>query len=87
MDEPKKKLKIKLASQERIESLEPYVDKVLDALGFEGALVTDLSIVGDFPFDTDDELSDARAALGIEFGVKDRIYKVAEKLKERLGAH
>lgn len=43
-----KEKKIVFAPQERIKQLQPYVDKVLKAIGVKGAWVSDESTLGDF---------------------------------------
>ncbi|MGE3978372.1 MAG: hypothetical protein AB7F94_12390 [Nitrospira sp.] len=47
----------------RVDTLEPYVERVLTALGHPEALVTDLSTIGDFGLDND-ERSAASATVG-----------------------
>lgn len=48
----KKKKKIEFVSQDTIEVLKPYVDKVLEAVGHPEAWVSDESVIGHFaPFE------------------------------------
>ena len=45
-DEPGKDIRV--AAQDRVKRLAPYVQRVLSALGYGRVLVTDESLVGDF---------------------------------------
>ena len=79
--------KFELASQEECDQLEPYVDRVLVALGHPEALVTDESYVSDFlcffdKIEAEEELKEARRKLGISFDIKDSVVDVASKLKD-----
>lgn len=55
---------IELASTVLVDTLEPYVELVLNALNHPEALVTDQSTIGDFGLD-DDELSTASTRLEV----------------------
>ena len=72
-------LKIESAPTEHIECLRPQVQRVLNALGFSTAFVTDKSCVGDFPHD-DEKLAKASETLGIELKGSDYIWEVAKRL-------
>lgn len=75
-------MKIALASSSLTEMLQPWVDKILQALGFEEALVTDLSSISDFS-PTKDELRQASNLLGIELSSKMYLWEAAGHLKIR----
>ncbi len=80
------KLKIELAGMDLVDSLAPYINKVIKAIGHPEALVTDESLVWDFlnVFDTK-EKSKQLKRLNIKMGFKvnedDFVWQVAEKLK------
>lgn len=73
--------RIELASTVLVDTLESYVEVVLNALGHHEALVTDLSTIGDFGLD-DDERSSASALLGVTLSDADYIYEVAQRLRD-----
>ncbi len=92
----KKKKKIVFASQDTIKVLQPYVDKVLIAIGHPSAFVSDESMIGDFsPFesytedgkkkmrwiDPTDFLRDMSCQLGFDVKGDDYIYALAERLR------
>ena len=83
----KKKIKkIELASQNKIDKLQPYIDKVLKALGHPEALVTDESMVCDFLdiFDKDERVKQVKKAhkkIGVNIFPGDYIWEVAERIK------
>lgn len=74
--------RIELASTVLMDTLEPYVELVLNALGHPEALVTDLSTIGDFGLD-DDELSSASTRLDVALSETDYIYEVAQRLRDK----
>jgi hypothetical protein len=75
--------RIELASTVQVDTLESYVEEVLEALGHPSALVTDLSTIGDFGLD-DDERSTASTTLGVMLLDDDYIiYVVARRLRDR----
>ena len=81
--------KIELASQDEVSQLEPYIDKVLEALGHPEALVTDESYVSDFlcivdEKETDLELKKACKKLNLSFKKADSIVDVARRVKENV---
>ncbi len=81
--------KIEMANDKKIKKLEPYVEKVLKALGYSVSevVVTDESYVTDFinVFYTKEQknevLKKISKKIGIEVLLKDTIYEVAEKCK------
>lgn len=81
-------MKIESAPKYKIEELQPYVDRVLEALGHPEAFVTDESIIGDFinVFSSKEEryilASQLSAKLGLVIETKDYIYKIAERLRD-----
>ena len=83
---PKPK-KIELASQDKYTFLQPYIDKILKALGHSDALVTDESYVTDFldVFATVAEkekmLKKLSKKLKVEVSVRDYVWQVAERMK------
>ena len=74
--------RIELASTVLVDTLESYVELVLDALGHPEALVTDLSTIGDFGLD-DDERSAASATLGVALSDDDYVYEIARRLRDQ----
>lgn len=70
---------IVFASTLNIERLQPYVDRVLEAVGHPEALVTDKSMIADFPIE-DDELPELSEKLGVEVKQDSYIWKLAEDL-------
>jgi hypothetical protein len=93
MNDPSKP---RLAPQDRVTRLAPYVQRVLAALGYGRVLVTDESLVGDF-FESqllgdggpeaaaqrpndDARLAVASAELGVALSYDDFIADVAERL-------
>jgi len=83
---------IEIADDKKIKELEPYVEKVLNSLGYSisEVIVTDESYVTDFIniFSTKEEknnvLKDISEKLGVEVSLKDSIYDVAEKIQKPL---
>jgi hypothetical protein len=80
------KKKIELASQDKIIELEPYINKVLRALGHSEALVTDESLISDFLniFDQkerDKQLKKLIKKLKLKIDDGDYVWKVAEQIK------
>jgi hypothetical protein len=73
---------IELASTVLVDTLEPRVELVLNALNHPEALVTDLSTIGDFGLD-DDELSTASTSLEVTLSDTDYIYEVAQRLRDK----
>lgn len=91
------KLKIELASQDKVKELDEFADRVIAALGFPGALVTDESMVWDFlpisfsrksknvTYDkraTNRMLRRSSKRLGFKIKPNDMIYELAQKLKD-----
>jgi len=73
--------RLELASTVLVDTLESYVELVLDALGHPEALVTDLSTIGDFGLD-DDERSAASATLGVALSDDDYVYEIARRIRD-----
>ena len=73
--------RIELATTVLVDTLESSVERVLQALDHPEALVTDLSTVGDFGLD-DKEIVTASAKLGVTLSDDDRIYEVAQRLRD-----
>lgn len=71
-----------LACTVLVDTLESYVELVLNALDHPEALVTDLSTIGDFGLD-DDERSVAGARLGVALSDADYIYEVAQRIRDQ----
>jgi hypothetical protein len=82
-----KKIKFQLANQDKIKELQPYIDKVLKALGHSEALVTDESMVADFVnvFSGKSavlkDLKKISKKLNFSVSSSDYIWQVAEKVK------
>lgn len=80
------KKKIELADQDKIDKLQPYVDKVLKSLGHSEGLVTDESLVSDFLdiFDKDErirQISKSKKKIKVDIFPGDYIWEVAERMK------
>jgi hypothetical protein len=74
--------RIELAPTVLVDTLEPYVEQVLKALKQLEALVTDLSMIGDFSLD-DDERTAASTRLGVVMMNTDYIYEVAQRVRDK----
>lgn len=74
--------RIELAATVLVDTLEPYVELVLNALDHPEDLVTDLSTIGDFGLD-DDELSAASDRLGVALSDDDYLYEIARRLRDK----
>jgi len=68
-----------------VDTLEPCVDLVMEALDHPEALVTDLGAIGDCKLD-DDECAAASDRLGIGLSDDAYLYKIARRLREK-GEH
>jgi len=81
-------MKFESAAQDNVGKLQPYVDRILEALGHPEAFVTDESIVGDFinVFSSKEEryvvVAQLSSKLGLVIETKDYIYKIAERLRD-----
>ena len=71
---------IEFAPDDRARLLEPYVDKVLDAIGIDVLYLSDQSAICDFGLD-EEEIARISAALGIPVDRCDYIVDLAERLK------
>lgn len=76
--------RIELASTVLVDTLESYVELVLNALKHPPALVTEISTIGGFSLD-DDERSAASAMLEVALSDADYIYEVARRLRDKAG--
>jgi len=81
--------KIELAPQDEVDQLEPYIYKVLEALGHPEALVTDESYISDFlcivdEKEADGELKIACDKLGFNFSKLDSVVDIARKVKDNV---
>ena len=74
--------RIELASTVLTDTLEPYVELVLNALNHPEALVTDQSTISDFGLDPD-ELSTASTRLEVTVSDTDYVYDVAQRLRDK----
>ncbi len=74
--------RIELASSVLVDTLESYLELVLNALNHPEALVTDLRTVGDFGLD-DGERSAASTTLGVVLSDADYIYEVARRFRDQ----
>lgn len=83
-DQPKK---IVWPANNRVRELRPWIDEILKALGYPGAMVSDHSEIGDF-FITglrahrENDLDILRGALGVDVSFRDFVVDVAERLRE-----
>jgi len=78
----KKITKIELAEHDKIDFLQDYVDKVLEAIGHPEALVTNESLVWDFTSDKG-KLKRVSKKLGFDVDPNDYIWQLAERYKAR----
>lgn len=82
-------MKFELASTKNIAKLEPYVAKILEAMGFSDALVTDESTIGDFrdltfnKEQTDKWVRSLEKKLGVEAKTSLYIMYVAREMKTK----
>jgi hypothetical protein len=72
--------KIEFAPQDRVEALDAYIDKFLQAIEIPQAWVSDESCVGDFPLEEED-MAELEATLGVEVKLRDYVVDVAERMK------
>lgn len=56
--------KVVFASQDKVADLAPYLERILVAMGYPGAWISDLSAVSDFGLD-DDEYAQLGRTLGV----------------------
>ena len=75
--------RIELASTVLVDTVESYVDLVLNALNHPETLVTDLSTIGDFGLDSDERFA-ASARLGVTLSDDDYIYEVAQRIRDKV---
>lgn len=75
--------RIELAPTVLVDTVESYVELVLNALGHPEALVTDLSTVGDFGLDVDERYA-ASARLGVTLSDDDYIYEIAQHIHDKV---
>lgn len=73
-------MRVEAAPSAQTEMLDAEVQRVLDALGYPEAFVTDLSAVGDFSL-SDQELADVGKRLGFTITHDDAIIDIAVRLK------
>jgi hypothetical protein len=64
----------------------PYVDQVLQAIGYPEAYVTEGSMVGDFPLGVED-LKPIQEKLGVPVSLHDYVLDVAKRVKEAIEAN
>jgi hypothetical protein len=86
LDELREKIRngeitFKIPSQLHVMDLEEYVDEILTACGLEGAMVTDLSMMGHFDL-SEEEAEEAMEQLGVHMEPGDYVYQVAQRLKD-----
>jgi hypothetical protein len=74
--------RIELTSTVLVDTLESYVELLLNALDHPEALVTDLSTVGDFVLDADERFA-VSARLEVILSDDDYIYDVAQRLRDK----
>lgn len=74
--------RIELAPTVLVDTLEPYVEQVLEALGHPEALVTDLSTIGDFGLE-DNECAAAGSKLRVALLDDDYIYEIARRPRDQ----
>lgn len=72
---------VRMSSQEKVESLNKYVNRILEALGFDpdDVIVSDESLVWDFGLE-DEQVKEASEKLGMPMTNNDRIWAVANSL-------
>lgn len=75
-----------LADRDKIEELQEYVDKILEAIGHPEALVTDESKIFDFVFSEDDESSrlvTIALNLGVPVAKSDYLIDIAKRMRDK----
>lgn len=79
---------IEFAGCDQADALRPWVNRILQACEIDtGAYVSDESIMWDFmPIDTEERRREVRERLGVDFHPHDRVYVVAERLRDALEA-
>lgn len=75
--------RIELASTVLVDTVESYVELVLNALNHPEALVTDLSTIADFGLE-DRERFAASVRLGVTLSDADHIYEVAQRIRDKV---
>lgn len=74
---------ITMAPSDQVEAIQPFVDKVLEALGVPEAMITNESEMGHFRDDEDeDDAGRVAQKLGAEFSWDDTVVEVAMRLME-----
>lgn len=86
MSQDNKRPRIEMAPSEKVEAFDDWARKVLAALGFPKAMVTDWSSVSDFIPHCPD-LEEVSRALGIPVVKQDYIYELAERLAAKDAAN
>lgn len=78
-------MKKTIITQDKVEALQPYIDEILEAIGYPEALVTDESSVYDFGCFSDtlehQLIQKIRGAFGLTVGAHEPFVVVAEKIR------
>ena len=74
--------KVELASTESVSQYERYIRRILSAIGYEEALVTDLSSISDFPLDEID-IEKIKRELDIDIHKDEYLVDIAIRLKSK----
>jgi hypothetical protein len=74
-------IKVVYARSSRRETLRPWVQKVLEAVGHPEAFVTDESMIGDFFFSEPKKIEEVAKKLGVRATARDRVVDVASRLR------
>lgn len=74
-------IKVVYARSSRRETLRPWVQKVLEAIGHPEAFVTDESMVGDFFFSEPRKIEEVGRKLGVRVTARDYVIDVASRLR------
>ncbi len=77
----KEEKKIVFAPQDKIRALRPWIDQILEAIGYGRAWVSNESCLGDFPLE-DEDYEQLSELLGFLVEGKDYLVDVAQRLKE-----
>jgi hypothetical protein len=74
-----KNLRIEFAEDAKVKQYQADIDKLLGIMGFDWALVTDLSSIGDFLTEEND-VQEIGKKLGFEISRRDYMYEVAMRM-------
>jgi hypothetical protein len=77
---------LRFAPTSAVERHQPWIDRIISALGLGWAFVSDESTMGDFFLfggDADARMRAVAGELGLPFSASDRVVEVADRLRQR----